>query len=109
MDYTGLDDDGIVVVASNVEAQDKFHILDLSRVPGDISRIKESKEDFELGKVGQKTDNASAFPLEKYKFMNISAFKEGAVSQFPDQFTADEITVCLTTLKELYEQLIPNW
>lgn len=105
LDYSGLESKGIVVVASNVKAESNMHILDLSRIPGDITRTL--KEKFDIEKLGQKIDNATDFPLEKYKYINISAFKEDIATNIPEPFTNQSITDCLTTLKDLYEQLIP--
>lgn len=109
MDYSGLDEGGSVMVASNIEAKDNLHIYDFRKVPEDISRVNTLKEQFDLGRIGQKTDEGSDFPLYKYRFMNVSAFKEGTINDLEETFTVNDIENCLNTLKELYGKLIPNW
>jgi len=103
-DYSGLDDNGIVIVASNKKAEDDLHILDVSKIPGSIFQTLEKEHDLR----GLRTDVATDFPLQKYKFANISAFKEGVAQQVEDSFIADQVSNCITVLKELYERLIPN-
>jgi len=105
LDYSGLEDKGIVVVASNVEARD-MHILDLRLIPENIARME---EEYEIDKIGQKIDTATDFPLKKYKYVNISAFKEKTATDVSQEFTTQQIQECLITIKELYERLIPNW
>lgn len=107
-DYSGLDEDAIVVVASNVEAKDGYHKIDFS-IPENISLIKEVKEEFELERMGMKTTIAIDFPLHKYRFLNISAFKEGTMQNIDDSFLANDFGICINTIRELYEQLVPNW
>lgn len=107
LNYSGLEDTGIVVVASNVKAMNNNeHVLDVSKIPGNITRIKNK---FDLERIGPKIDSATDFPLEKYKYMNISAFKENTAVNVVEKFSEESVTNCLETLKELYEQLIPNW
>jgi hypothetical protein len=101
-DYSGLQQDGLVVVCSKVPAV-KFHELDLKSVPIDIARLKKVHE---LHKMEVNIDSANDFPFDKFRFANISAFKEGPVvdnfKQF-DNMSPDQI---LSHLKTLYERLI---
>ena len=64
--YSGLKKNGVVVVATNVKA-DEEHILDLNGIPQDIAEIR---EDFECKRLGNKIDCALDFPFDKYRFMN---------------------------------------
>jgi hypothetical protein len=105
LDYSGLDDKSTVVVASNVEAKG-MHKLDLSKIPEDIARIE---QEYEIDKIGQRIDTATDFPLKKYQYVNISAFKEKTAIDVSDEFTTQKVQECLKTIKGLYEQLIPNW
>ena len=105
LNYSGLEDGGVVVVASNLKAQnDEEHVFDLSKIPENISRVM--KNNFELGKLGQSIDSPNEFPFEKFKYMNISAFKEGTVIKLDSAFSEEKIKFCVNKLKELYGQLI---
>lgn len=108
-DYSNLEEDGIVIVASNVDAGDKMHILDLKGVPEDISRVQKSRQKFQLEQLGPDTTSANDFPLDKYRFMNISAFKAGTQEQLDNEFSTAEIQTCLTILEKLYGELLPHW
>lgn len=101
VDYTGLQDDGLVVVASDQKANG-MHILDLKKVN---THIAKAREEFELTYI----DDPSEFPFDKYKFANISFFKESTVSEVNDSFMTNNIKDCITMLRDLYERLIPNW
>ena len=103
-DYSGLDKDGIVIVASNIKADDDFHILDLSKIPESIFQAVENAHQ----ERGMRTDIAIESPLKKYKFANISAFKEGAAQELQESFINDQLINCINTLKELYGKLIPS-
>lgn len=103
-DYSGLDNDGIIIVASNIKADDDLHTLDLSRIPESIFQALENEHQLR----GLRTDVATEFPLKKYRFANISAFKEGTAQQLQDSFINDQPVNCINILKELYEQLIPH-
>lgn len=109
MDYSGLDEGGVVMVASNIEAKDNMHVYDFKQVPENISRVGSLKEQYDLGRIGQKTTEGSDFPLYKFRFMNMSAFKEGTINELQETFTTNDVENCINTLKELYEKLIPNW
>ena len=107
LDYSGLEGKGIVVVASNVEAKGQnMHILDLSRITVDIARIQ---NEFDTEQFGEKIDTATDFPLKKYQYINISAFKEKTAADVAEKFTQQNMNDCLVIIKGLYEQLIPNW
>ena len=102
--YSGLKKNGVVVVATNVKA-DEEHILDLNGIPQDIAEIR---EDFECKRLGNKIDCALDFPFDKYRFMNISAFKEYAVDSMEENFIDQKIDECVKKLKEFYQKLLPD-
>jgi|TARA_R110002074_G_scaffold106578_1_gene230154 hypothetical protein len=107
LDFSGLEHGGIVIVASNSPCTSKeMDILDLSKIP---SHIAEARNDYAMRHLGQEIDVASEFPLEKYKFINISAFKESAVVELDEKFDNSLPNESLATIKQLYEQFIPEW
>lgn len=107
LDYSGLHQDGIVVVGSNVKSMDEeMVVLDLDKIP---TRIDNARMEFEERRIGQLIDTASDFPFYKYTFINISYFKESTVGELENGFTQDSLANCLTVLKELYERLVPDW
>ena len=107
LDYSGLGPDGIVVVASNLPSVDReMEILDLSKI---TSNIAEARKQYAQTHFGHDIDVASEFPLEKYKFINISAFKERVVTELDEDFDNSLPNESLATLKRLYERFIPEW
>jgi len=86
----------------------QFSDIDFN-IPENISLTRQAKEEFELDRIGIKTTMGVDFPLQKYKFMNISIFKEGSVPNIDDSFLVNDINFCINTIRELYEQLVPNW
>jgi len=108
-DYSNLDKNAVIVVASNVDAGDKAHLLDLNRVPEDISMVKRSRIKHELEQEGNDTAVATTFPLDTYKFMNISLFKSGTVDSLDTGFNQEKISTCLTLLAQIYGEHLPNW
>jgi hypothetical protein len=101
-DYSGLEKDGLVVVASNVRAAD-FHVLFPKNIPGDIKHLRKEHEDHQME---MNIDNASDFPFDKFRFANISAFKEDPVLNRYGEFAGMNISQILTHLNSLYVQLI---
>ncbi|SFO75640.1 hypothetical protein SAMN05428949_6500 [Chitinophaga sp. YR627] len=73
-DYEGLDNDGLVIVASNAPLSIK-PFLELEDIVQDIS-IAEIKDEIEFSNQQLKIDNPKPFALYAYKFINISAFKD---------------------------------
>jgi hypothetical protein len=107
LDYSGLGPDGIVIVASNIPSVDReMEILDLSKI---TSNIAEARKKYAQTHLGHDIDVASEFPLEKYKFINISAFKERVVTELDEDFDNSLPNESLATLKRLYERFIPEW
>lgn len=104
MNYHGLVAGSTVVVASNVKAEG-MHILDPKLIVGDISR---AEDEFEKEKITGKIDSATDFPLRKYKFVNISAFKEGTVEKLDTDFANNIITDCINKLKTIYGEILSN-
>jgi len=104
VNYQGLVAGSTVVVASNVKAEG-MHILDPKLIVGDISRVE---NEFETDKITGKIDSATDFPLRKYKFVNISAFKEGTVDNLDHNFTNNIITDCINKLKTIYGEILSN-
>lgn len=105
LDYHGLIFGSTVVVASNVKAEDDMHILEPGLIVEDITRVENKfKEDKILGNI----DCAMDFPLKKYKFVNVSAFKEGTVNRLEDDFETKDIDVCINKLKIIYGEILSN-
>jgi hypothetical protein len=105
LDYHGLISGSTVVVASNVKAEDDMHILEPDLIVEDITRVKDK---FEEDRIMEKIDCATEFPLKKYKFVNISAFKEGTVNRLEDDFEANPINDCINKLKIIYGEILSN-
>jgi hypothetical protein len=105
-DYRGLKKGGLVIVASERPAVKGEHILNLKDIPEDISRVM--KREHAINNISNTVDidSASEFPLEKFRFANISAFKEGPISDDYTQFENITVEEIIPKLKLLYEQLI---
>ena len=101
-DYSGLETDGLVVVATNVSAVD-FHVLYPKNIPANIKQLRKEHEDHQMG---MNIDNANDFPFDKFRFANISAFKEDPVLNRYGEFAGMNIGQVLTHLKSLYVELI---
>lgn len=104
MNYNGLAAGSTIIVASNVKAEG-MHILDPTLIVPDISRVE---NEFEEEKISGKIDSATDFPLRKYKFVNISAFKEGTVEKLDPSFADSIITDCIKKLKNIYGEILSN-
>lgn len=102
-DYSGLKDNGLVVVATNVEAQDDWHVLDPSKIPGDIGELEMIHQEHQSE---MNINMADDFPFRKYQFVNISAFKEDPVKNKYADFAGMDFVKMTEHLKTLYEQLI---
>lgn len=105
IDYHGLEVNGTVIVASNIPAQDDTHFTPSKNIVDNISIISGLRNDFNLGIISQKIDCATDFPFDKYKFVNISAFKEGIVSKIDEGFENEDVNARIKILEKLYEQL----
>jgi hypothetical protein len=99
-DYSGLEENGLVVVASNVSATD-FHVLETEHIVQDIGQLK---REHALHKMERNIDTANDFPFEQFKFVNISAFKEETVQKKYREFAGMDISQTLARLKILYEK-----
>jgi hypothetical protein len=99
LDYAGLEKNGVVVVATNSRAKGNTHILRPDRIP----RIDAMRTNHEVN--GLAIDNPTEYPLDKYKFLNISAFKEGCVIDDHDAYQALQVGQYMEKLRTQYEQL----
>ncbi len=99
IDFSKLEEDGFVIVSSNVKADEKY--TDLSGIPSNI--LEEYKREYELNDIY--INNASEHPFDKFKFINISAFKEAIVVDHYLEFDISNNSECLRKLGESYECL----
>lgn len=105
-DFTGLEPDGLVVVASNVKAQGRLRgVFKFDKIP---INIKEYRNDFvrQRAAEGIFINMASDFPYDKYRFTNISTFKEEMLDVLDIEFFELPIEDCLPILTTEYERLI---
>lgn len=105
-DFTGLEPDGLVVVASNVKAQGSLRgVFKFDKIP---VNIKEYRNDFVRQKAAEGIfiNMASDFPYDKYRFTNISTFKEEMLDILDNDFFDLPIEDCLPILTAEYEKLI---
>lgn len=100
VDYAELEEKGLVVVASNCPAI-SMHVFDPSKILPTINRCRNK---YEIQSIN--IDNPSGFPFEKYRFANISAFKEDTIVNKYSEFINMNITCAVKKLKELYERLV---
>lgn len=102
--YKGLNKNGLVVVCSRNPARDNKHILEPRDIPEDITRAYKIEALVNEGSLS--IDNGRDFPFQKYKFVNISVFKENTVLDQYEQFENMPVEDIVPKLKSLYEQLI---
>lgn len=105
-DFTGLEPGGLVVVASNVKAQGSLRgVFKFNKFPVNIT---EYRNDFVRQKAieGIYINTASSFPYDKYRFTNISTFKEEMLDVLNNGFFDLPIEECLPILTTEYERLI---
>ncbi|MBA82687.1 ABC-three component system protein [Leeuwenhoekiella sp.] len=105
-DFNGLETNGLVVVASNVKAQGSLRgVFKFDKIP---INIKEFRNDFIRQKAldGIFINMASSFPYDKYRFTNISTFKEEMIDVLDSEFFELPIENCLPILTTEYERLI---
>jgi len=95
--FSGLIDNGIVLVASNVKAVEDYR-LDTSSIPENISKLK---TDYEWN-IGESSD----FPLEKYRFIDISAFKEKTLIDQYELFENKTPQDQLAQLQTIYNEIL---
>lgn len=100
VNYSTLKKGGKVIVASNRPASNRVHKL--SNIPPSI--YKPAKKEFDINQID--IDNPDEFPFDKYKYINISAFKEGIIQERYEEFIHLEVPNKWRKLKELYKNLI---
>lgn len=110
IDYTNLKEGGLVVFASNIKSQGETKgVLKLNEI---LPNIAQSRRSFFADNAQQKAiegmdiGTASGFPFDKYRYSNISTFKEEMISVVSDEFLQMTPNECLIILKSKYEQLI---
>lgn len=96
--YSGLEAGGVVIVSSNSPAKGGSHVLNRG-----LGRIDQMRKEYQIKALS--IDNATEFPLDKYKFINISAFKEGCIVDNYTQFENLTAPQIISKLKEQYELL----
>lgn len=107
LNYEGLQNKGVVVVSTDIPSL-KEPILNLQNIPADIGRAARMEADEIESLQGPPIDGESHNPFERYKFINLSVFKETIVEEVGEAFTDDKMENCLKTLKNLYEEYISN-
>lgn len=106
MDYDGLRYKGTVVVATNEPSHDE-PILNISDIPDNIAFAARDISDQREAEVGPNIDGSSHNPFQRYKFVDLSAFKEHLIKEeIKDDFVNDSYANCIKTLKKLYEKFI---
>lgn len=110
IDYTNLEEGGLVVFASNIKSQGETKgVLKLNEILPNIAQMRRS---FFRDKAQQTViegidiGTASDFPYDKYRYSNISTFKEEMISAVSVEFWEMTPGDCLDILKGEYEQLI---
>lgn len=111
LDYTDLEDQGLVVFASNqiYQRPNTEGILDLREIVQDISSArrafaKEQNKELATGVID--IAEASDFPFDRFKYTSISTFKEYAAVELDERFVNMSPDECYPLLKELYEKLL---
>ncbi|MDT0677319.1 ABC-three component system protein [Autumnicola musiva] len=106
MNYEGLKYKGTVVVATNEPSHDE-PVLDISYIPENIAVIARDLSDQKEAEEGPNIDGSSHNPFQRYKFVDLSVFKEHLVKEeIQNDFVNDNYANCIKTLKELYEKFI---
>jgi len=106
MNYEGLKYKGTVVVSTNEPSHDE-PILDISDIPENIALIARDFSDQKEAEVGPNIDGSSHNPFQRYKFIDLSVFKEHLIKEeIKNDFVKDNYANCIKTLKELYEKFI---
>lgn len=99
--YGDLERDGLVIVASNIPAVGDTHIFDFKDLPEDIYAPMKEDADNRLA-----IDSSQEFPFEKFRFANISAFKEYIAVDKYKCFIKLSPREKIIKIKKLYEELI---
>lgn len=110
-DYSDLGNGGLVVYASNVKSQSAqtSGVLNLNEILPNIGQTKKEyrvERSKELRDAGGDIGLAMDFPFDKYKYTNLSTFKEEIALNLPDGFIEDDIDSCYELLRKLYAKLI---
>tara|TARA_R110002072_G_scaffold302796_1_gene488830 strand:+ start:19233 stop:20117 length:885 start_codon:yes stop_codon:yes gene_type:complete len=113
IDYSGLEDEGLVIFASNQRYQSNKAkgVLDLSEILPNISSVKrefERDQNRIAGIDGIDIDQASQFPFDRFKYTSLSTFKEDAALDLDSSFVEMGSQECYLLIKELYERLLPR-
>lgn len=98
-DYSGLRDNGLVVVGTPEPPHNRNYKLD-NTIPL-VTRAMKTADRSRL-----KIDDGISFPLERFRFYHLDYFKNGSISNRSEEYR--EITsdaVLMTKLKQEYEQL----
>jgi hypothetical protein len=105
--YSGLKMGGLVVVATRRPASDGEHVLNAKGLLPNIAQtIKIYDEENTPSSNVIAIDNPASNPFMKFRFANISAFKELEILEKYSQFQNMGVAEIVIKLKELYEQLI---
>jgi len=105
-DFKGLKNGGIVVVASNITAQGELKgIVDLNKIPINIKQYRNEYAREQASK-GVIINEGNTFPYDRYRFANISTFKEEMLSVLNQEFYNLSAQDCLDILKIEYGRLI---
>jgi hypothetical protein len=105
-EFAGLKNGGIVFVASNVKAQGELKgIIKLNKIPVDIKKYRD-EHIRNQALLGVNINDASTFPYDRFRFANISTFKEEMLSILDEDFYSLTTQECLNILYIEYGKLI---
>lgn len=112
LDYKDLEDEGLVIFASNqiYQSPGTEGLLDLSEIIPDISSVRRSFENIQNHEISTGTiDIAEArdFPFDRFKYTSLTTFKEYAAMELDASFLDMKPADCYPLLKKLYEKLLP--
>ncbi|TYA74622.1 ABC-three component system protein [Seonamhaeicola marinus] len=112
LDYKDLEDEGLVIFASNqiYQRPGTEGVLDLSEIISDISTARRAFTKVQNQAIASGTiDIAEArdFPFDCFKYASLTTFKEYAAQELDKGFVDMKPTDCYPLLKELYEKLLP--
>lgn len=112
LDYSDLEDEGLVIFASNQVYQrpNTTGILNLCDFVQDISSVRRAFEIQQNQAIASgliDISDASNLPFDRFKYTSISTFKEYAAIDLEQGFTTMDSEDCYPLLKELYERLLP--
>lgn len=96
--YSNLKKGGTVIVATRTAAKNNTHKLD--SILGSIYQTAKDEHDI------IHIDDAQEFPFDKYKYLNISAFKEGVLLEHYKEFLSLDVKSKVLKLQEFYRRLL---